>query len=245
MIKRNNVIDINIKRLVGYIMRKIWIVIILAAIFALGVGYYTSNYIKPYYISSSKLFILNKQVTESSTMTDLQVGSVLTQDYMVLIKSRPVMQQVIRMMNLDMSVDSLANLISISTLNDTRILGISAKYGDAKTAKLLVDTVAKVSSQSIIKIMGIDNVNVVEEGNYPTTPAGPNVNRNTRLAAVIGGFVATFVLCVIYLLNDTIKSTEDIEQFFGLVVLGSIPYENPKQGNVNKWSKKHKEYVVA
>jgi len=245
MVNRNNVIDINIKRLVGYLIRKIWIVVIVAVIFALGAGYYSSNYIKPYYVSSSKIIILNKQITESSSMTDIQVGSVLTQDYMVLIKSRPVLEKVISMINLDMSVDSLAKLITVSTLDDTRILGIAAKYGDPKTAQLLVDTVAKVSSQSIIKIMGIDNVNIVEEGNYPTAPAGPNVNRNIRLAAGIGGFLAMLILCVIYLLNDTIKSTEDIERNFGLVVLGSIPYENARLANINKRSKKLRKFKVA
>ena len=75
-----------------------------------------------------KMYVLSKQDANSAvTSSDLQAGSQLTKDYMELIKSRSVMEQVISQLQLDMSVDKLSGEITVSNTADTRILSIPWK----------------------------------------------------------------------------------------------------------------------
>jgi capsular polysaccharide biosynthesis protein len=243
-----NVIEINVKELFLTLLRKSWIIILVTILCVVGAGFYTTNYVEPYYTSTAKLYILNKQ-GDQTTMSDLQMGSTLTQDYMILITSRPVMEKVINTLNLNMSYQGLASLVSVYTPQNTRVLELTVTYDDPDMAKLLVDTIAEVSTQSMVSIMGIDKVNVVEEGSYPYAPSGPNFNRNTRIAGMAGGLLTAFIIGLIFMLNDSIKSTEDIEKYLGLTTLGSIPTEErnkykkdkPKNKQKNKQKSKPKQ----
>ena len=93
--------------------------------------------------------------------------------------------------------------------------------------------------------MGIDKVNVVEEGNYPYYPSGPSINRNIRLGAVGGAVVTALIISLIYLLNDTIKTGDDIEKYLGLTALGVIPLENTIKGNKTKHKRKQNRDKAA
>ena len=53
--------------------------------------------------------VLNKQDSNTLTSADMQTSTQLTQDYMELVSSRPVLEQVIAVLNLDMTTEELKN----------------------------------------------------------------------------------------------------------------------------------------
>lgn len=230
----DNGIEINVKELLFTLLRRIWIIVLATSICAAGAWYYTANYMQPYYRSSAKLYVINKQYEDRLTYSDLQLGSNLTQDYMILITSRPVMEKVTQTLNLNMSTEALAGLISVYTPENTRVLEITVTHTDPDLAKLLVDTIATVSTESMVSIMGIDKVNVVEEGSYPYYPAGPNISRNMKLAGLAGGFLAALLISILHVLNDTIRTAEDVEKHLKITVLGAIPVEGKDKRKKNK-----------
>ena len=75
----------------------------------------------------------------------------------------------------------------------------------------------------IKNIMEVDAVKLVYTADVPKAPSSPNVARDTVLSAVIGVVLSVAVLSVIYLLDDTIRTEEDVEKRLGLNVLGVIP----------------------
>ena len=60
------------------------------------------------------MLVITKETTLAS-LADLQLGSKLTEDYGILITSRPVLQQTIEEVGLDMDYKALRNKISIET----------------------------------------------------------------------------------------------------------------------------------
>lgn len=182
--------------------------------------------LKPVYISSASLYIINQQDKESNmTLTDLQTGMQLTKDYQILIKSRPVMEQVISDLGLDLGHEQLVKMITVNAPADTRIVEIVVKNRDAYTAKLLVDSIANISAKRMLNVMDMDMVNVIEKGSLPTRPASPNVMINTLTGAILGVLLASFIIILLDLLNDSIKNAEDIEKYLGLVTLCEVPIE--------------------
>lgn len=200
------------------------IVVILAAVLAGGLiaGIYTHFFITPVYSSTSMMLVLGNESSESS-LTDLQVGSQLTGDYSVLLKSRPILQEVIDNLGLDMSYQQLEGMITIQTPENARILEVTVTYADPQMAKQIVDEVSSVSTTFIGEQMGMAAPKIIEDGDVPAGPVSPSLRRNILLGAVAGGAIAAGIVILIAILNDTIKSEEEISRYLGLPSLGSVP----------------------
>ena len=198
-------------------------IIILSAVFMTLVAFVgTKMFVTPKYTSVTKLFVMakNDDTSANATYTDLQTGSMLTKDYMELVKSRPVLEKTISKLKLDVTPEELAGMITTETPTDTRIMSISVKE-----AKQIADTLRKAVSVQITEIMNADSVNTVEEGNLPTSPSSPNVKKNMMLGALLGLVISMGFIVLISILDDTVKTPDDVEKYLGLNVLTSIPIQ--------------------
>ena len=200
-------------------------IIILSAVFMALVAFVgTKMFVTPKYTSVTKLFVMakNDDTSASATYTDLQTGSMLTKDYMELVKSRPVLEKTISKLKLDVEPEELAEMITTETPTDTRIMSISVTDDDPKEAKQIADTLRKAVSVQITEIMNADSVNTVEEGNLPTSPSSPNVKKNMMLGALLGLVISMGFIVLISILDDTVKTPDDVEKYLGLT---SIPIQ--------------------
>ena len=203
-------------------------IIILSAVFMALVAFVgTKMFVTPKYTSVTKLFVMakNDDSSASATYTDLQTGSMLTKDYMELVKSRPVLEKTISKLKLDVTPEELAEMITTETPTDTRIMSVSVTDDDPKEAKQIADTLRKAVSVQITEIMNADSVNTVEEGNLPTSPSSPNVKKNMMLGALLGLVISMGFVVLIFILDDTVKTPDDVEKYLGLNVLTSIPIQ--------------------
>lgn len=225
--------EIDLKELFFAIKSKIGIILLSGIICAIAIFFYSNYIVEPIYTSTTKLYILSKTSTITS-LTDIQIGTQLTQDYMVLIKSRPVVEKVIENLGLDITYEDMLENISITNQSNTRILEISATNKDASLAKDIVDMFAKVSSTRIAKIMDMQEPNIVEDGHVAQKPTSPNIPRNTIIGFAVGILVSGFFVVFIYMMDDTIKSSDDIEKYLQLNTLAMIPFQITDEDTKNK-----------
>jgi len=68
-----------------------------------------------------------------------------------------------------------------------------------------------------------NNISVVDRARVPTSRFSPNLGRSLLLGLFAGLAAGVFLALLFEHLDDTIKSPEDVEQKFGLAVLGVIP----------------------
>lgn len=203
-------------------------IIILSAVFMALVAFVgTKMFVTPKYTSVTKLYVManNDDSSASATFSELQSGSMLTKDYMELVKSRPVLEKTISKLNLDMEPEDLVDMIKTDTPTDTRIMSISVESEDPKEAKQIADALRKAVSVQIKDIMNADSVNTVEEGNLPTKASSPSVKKNMAIGALLGLIVSMGLTVLIYVLDDTVKTPDDVEKYLGLNVLTSIPIQ--------------------
>lgn len=206
-----------------YALRHRWWAILLALVIGAGVaGVYTKKLIAPHYQSTSMVYVLSKETTLAS-LADLQIGSQLTKDYSVIIKSRPVLQEVIDKQNLDLTTDELGAMITIDNPKDTRILSITVEDIEPMRAKAIVDEVTKSASNYIGDIMEMVPPKVIEDGVVAVKPSSPSVKKNAAVGGLGLAVLVCGLICLKTVLDDTIKSEEDIEKYLGLSVLAVIP----------------------
>ncbi len=234
----NDEIEIDLKEIVFVLLRKFWI-IFMAGIGVALMAFLVSKFVlQPTYSSTTKVYVLNKQESSSTiTYADLQSGTQLTKDYMTLVTSRTVIEQVIATLNLDLKYKDLVEMVTVENPADTRLLNITVEYKDPFMAKQIADAIRDASSVHIQQVMDIEQVNKAEDANIPEEPSSPNTLRNTILGGLVGGFISVFVILLIFMLDDTMKTPDDIEKYLEISVLSSIPRQDTA-GNKNKKSKK-------
>lgn len=225
MERSNDEFEINLVELFYVLKARILVIILVAAIFGIGAGIFTHYFVTPMYSSSSSIYVLSKDSVVS--YSDFMVGSSLTKDYIEIIKSRTVMDRVISNLGIEneFTTDSFRKCISISNPTDTRMLNITAVNEDPRIAKAIVDEVAEVSIQRISEIMDVEEPNIYETGRIASNPISPNLKKNVFVAGVLGAFIAAALFIVLYLMNDSIQSPEDVEKYLNLNVLAAIPIE--------------------
>lgn len=235
--------EIDLKEIAIAILDRIWIVISVGIACALLVGIITKVFITPMYTSTTKLYVINKQNSDNNiTYTDLQTGNLLTNDYIIQVKGTKVLSQVISELNLTDTEDELASRITVSNPENSRFIVISVSDKDPVVAQQIASCVAKVSSDVVKEVMDLEKVNVAEEANLPLEESSPNLKKNVLLGGAAGVFVSLLLIVVFYLLNDRIRTPEDVKRYLGLNTLGQIPIlEN--SGNTKR-KQRHKKHDV-
>lgn len=204
-------------------LKKHLLMLILVTLLGGSLGFVISRFaLTPTYTSTSMIYVMSKETTLTS-LADLQIGSQLTQDYMVLVKSRTVMENVVQKLGLPYDYATLRNKVSLDNPSNTRILNISVLDTDPKMAKQLADAVADSASSYIADIMEQDPPKIIEYGEIPLQKTGPKTNRNAAMAALAFLAIAVAGITIEMLTNDTIKTEDDIENYFGIPVLAAIP----------------------
>ena len=241
---RDDVIEIDLVELLGVILHNLWIIIVsgvIVAAVALLVSYFI---ITPKYESVTKIYVISKTNADTMTYSDLQAGSTLTKDYKELVKSRPVLEEVLAETGIDVELKGLEEQITVEVPTDTRIVSITVEDKDPYEARIIADSVRIAASKHIQEVMDTEAVNVVEEASLPIEKSSPSILKNTAIGYAVGLFLAIAIVIINYIMDDTIKTPDDVEKFLGVSVLGSIPYsENDlsDKAEMERYGKKKKQ----
>ena len=140
-----------------------------------------------------------------------------------MITSRPVLTDVIDQLDMDMDYKQLKDMITVANQDDTRILQLSVEYSDAKQAKEIVDKLSEVASEYIGDKMEVTPPKIIEKGEVPTSRSNTGVAKMAVMGVLAGMILCAGVIVVRTIMDDTIKSEEDIEKYLGLSTLSVIP----------------------
>lgn len=236
--RENDVIEVDLLEIINILLSRFWF-ILGGGLVAAAVGFAVSMFvITPTYESTTKIYILNKSENTTVTYSDVQMGTQLTKDYAELINSRYVLEEVIKKLSLaETEYQDLLDKVSVHTPTDTRIVSITVTDTNPQEAMNIANCIREVAGEHIQNVMDIDAVNVVEEANMPTTKAGPSIPKWTLIGGVIGVLLVCGVILIHYLLDDTIKTSEDVEKYLGLSTLALIPVA-VDENNVKQKTKK-------
>ncbi|MCR5161657.1 MAG: polysaccharide export protein [Lachnospiraceae bacterium] len=203
--------------------RKHVLAIILAGLIGGILGFGISKVaLTPVYTSTSMIYVMGNENIISS-LADLQIGAQLTQDYKVLVTNRSVMEKVIGNLELDIDYKNLRRKIKLDNPQNTRILKIAVNDTDPIRAKKITDEVAKCASQYIADIMEQDPPKIIEDGEVPTSKTSPSNSKNALIAALLGVLGAMGMITLNVLMNDSVKTEDDIRSAIGSSVLAVVP----------------------
>ncbi len=233
----DNEIEIDLKELLLEVL-SYWKWVFIALVLGGVIAYSVSKFLMvPKYESTSQLYVLSKS-TSITSLADIQTGTSLTNDYMVVVEGRPVLEQVIANLNLNETYHSLKGKITLNNPANSRILEITVRDENPTMAKKIADEVAEVGAAFIAEKMDQDPPSAIQWGYSDGEPVSPSIFKNTAIGAMLGMFLAVAIIVISYLFNDTIITAEDVEKKLGLNVLGSLPLEESEYDGETKKIKK-------
>jgi capsular polysaccharide biosynthesis protein len=206
------------------IVSKRWKMIILVTLLAALICAAVSLFlIKPQYVASSTLMVMKPVEAEQILYQDIQVSRQLADTYQVVVHSRRVLDKVTRSLNLPYTHEQMQEKVKVSSVQDTEIITIDVTDTDPYLAARMSNLIAQTFMQEITEIMNIDNVSLIDEAAVPDNPVSPRVGLNIAVAMVLGFMVAVGLALLQHYLDQTLKTTEEVDNLLGLTVLGTIP----------------------
>lgn len=217
--------EITLKDLWNIFVRRLWVMFLVAVLAVAGVFAGVKLTYTPQYQSTATLYIISRESDESvsniSTSFSLALKVVNDCDY--LLRSHSVLDEVIEELSLDMEYEELYKAVSTTNPEDTRILEVTVEAESPQLAKDIVDAICDVGPDSIREAMGFDQVNLYEYGVLNTEPSNAVGLMTYLLVGVIAAVLVYMVYLAAFLLDDRIRTEEDIQRYLALSILGEMP----------------------
>lgn len=199
-----------------------WYVIVAAALVgAMISGVWSFFFMTPVYEATTKLYVVSSK-DSAINLSDLQIGNYLASDYQEVFSNWHVHEMVINRLGLEYSYSELSDMIEVTNPSDTRILYIQVTSTDPAEAQAMANTYAEVAQEFIAVKMETDEPNIFEEARLPIHPSAPNKTRNVILGFLAGAFLACAVIACRFIMDDRIRTADDIERYIGLPTLGVV-----------------------
>lgn len=242
---RTEEMEIDLGELIMALLYKWWIIGLAGLLTAVIALCYAKFAIEPTFESTTTVYVISRQNEDKTTSSDMTLGTQIMKDTVALVKSRSVAEEVIKNLNLDVKLKNFGKMIETAAGSDTRFLSITVTHTEPATAQKIADEIREVVAKRAVEVMKVEAMNVVDYANLPTEKAAPSVAKYTVLGGALGVFLAAGIIAVLFLLNDRIKTPDDVEKYLKLSTLGSIPYDveslgDEPQGKKEKKSKKNK-----
>lgn len=228
--------ELDLKELFEMFWNKKIKIILIVAIFAVIGVIYSIGFVVPEYTAFTKLVLAGQSsdptgnTTEAITTTDLTINSKLVGTYSELVTSNDVVRQVITNTGIDISEEALKSSIEVSSVEDTDVIKISVTNQNPTYATKLANETAKAFMEKVAEIYNINNVHVVDEAEEPQSPSNVNHLKDVIIFTFIGVVIAVGYVLIANMLDNTIKTREEVERLYKVPVIAEIPLNLPEKG---------------
>ena len=209
--------------LITLIKKQWYLVVILPIVFGLATGIFCWGFMTNDYTASVSLYILAKSdKTEplSAAGTEFSTSQQVANDVAVLAVSNRVERETAEKLGLK---DLEDYRIGVDSSTQNRVIELNVTGKRPELVAEVANTLAEVLAQTGVELMDLQAINIVDEALVPDEPSGPNRLLYTLVGVLVGVVVAIAILVLKDLLDTTVKSSEEVEELYGLPVLGNMP----------------------
>lgn len=228
----NDEIEIDLKELLEVLKSKILVILATTVIFIAVSAGVTRFMITPMYSSTAQLYVISS--TDLSQLTNLTMGTQLTQDYMEIVTTRGVVNKVIDNLGLDLDYEEMLDKITVENPTDTRIMEISVSDPNPEEAMEITQELAEVTADTVSSKMDVKAPTIIEDAYLADEPDSPSMLRNVAIGGLLGLILSAGVFIIQFIMNDTIRREDDIEKYLGINTLAKLPLASGEKKRTKK-----------
>ena len=206
------------KRLMTALIQLIPLILVVTIIFGAVGGYVNYFVLESEYTATTSFYVMNPyedEVDENSTV--LTYYEKLALDYSKIATSRAVTSEVAKNLGLK---NLNGYTINVSPAEGTRVMELTVVGKDSDLVKDIANEMVKVFTSTVMKVIGAENVNVIDYAYVART--GPMRARNTVLIALAGAILVVGLIVLKEFADTTFRTAEEVEEILDLPVLAQV-----------------------
>jgi len=221
--------ELDLKQLMFIIKKRLLLIVSTVIVVTIATALFSIFYIQPKYEASTKI-IVNQTATQMTTgQLDLnQINSSIRMidTYKEIIRTPAIMGKVIESYpDLKLTMQDLVKKVKVSSVNNTQVMTLIVQDTSYEKAAQIVNAVSDVFSKEIPQIFQVENVSILnyaDKADTAVSPVSPNIKLNIAIAFLVSLLLTIGLAFLLEMLDDTIKSEQDIMEHLGLPTLASI-----------------------
>lgn len=210
--------------------RNILIIILATVLLGSAAFSWTFFFVKPQYSATATLYVNRSSFTLGGANFSISSGlstNTLVDLYMLIIRSRTTLEEVIDEADLNITSNELRGMIS-TTDSGSGALDITVTGPDPAQAELIANTIAKILPDRIANIIDGSSVRIIDYAIIPSSRSSPDYIDATVRGMLIGVAIsAALILLRFYLVQRTnvaVRSSDELKQLYpDIAILASIP----------------------
>ena len=230
------------------ILLRWWWILVLGVVAAGVAAFLASRAMTPVYEARAQILVQGGVTPGTPSLSDIQASQQLARNYGDLIKTRPILEQVIERLSLPYSPGALSRRITVTSPRS--LIEIKVADPDRQLAADIANTTANTfindfrdnqflqiaQFQSSLGQYGItgdpsivaaqaatmSTLHIAESAIPPSSPFSPRTRLNILLAAALGLLAAGLVIFILEYLDDKVRSPDELKALTGLSTLGSV-----------------------
>ena len=227
MTDNNETMEIDLRELFGVLLHRAWLIALVAVIGAALVFGYTYFMVDPLYQSSTLLYVNNSGINIGSSSFSISSGELtaaqkLVDTYVVILKSRAALSEVIEEAELSYTYEELKGMISAGAVNSTEVFEVVVTSKSPTEAEKIANTIANILPEKISDIVNGSDVRIVDYAVVPSHRHSPSYTRNTAIGFLVGAVLAAAIIILTHLLDENIRSEDYLSQSFPDIPLLSV-----------------------
>ena len=200
--------------------------IVIATVFAAGIGFSLAKFIIPKrYTSEAMMYVENssgKQDDSAININDLNAAQKLVNTCQILFTSDHIFSELNDCIGGKYKNDALKKMIKIESVNNTEILRISAETKDPNESHDIVEKLIELSVNEFKRIIKNGSIETVSSPTLPEKHNFPSATIFTVVAALIGAVASYFLFLIKEMFDTKLKPDDDLTQIYDLPVYAEI-----------------------
>lgn len=223
-----NGLELDLKEFFCILLKKLWIVILCAAIVGTSALVYTVNFVAPQYQAKTSIYINNNSGKTGTSVSsgDLAVALRLVASYANIIKSERVLNKVVEKTGMSLTAAQLQGMVKAEPMGETEMLMVTVTTPNPQMSADIANAIAEVAPGEITGIIEGSSAKIVDYAKVPSRASSPNYTASAVLGALVGAVLVVGILLLQMLLDGRVKHEDDITKICDIPVLGSIPQLN-------------------
>lgn len=217
MDQESNYTTIDLLKLAEGLLKRAWLIALCMLLCGAIAFSAAAFFITPMYESKILFYVNNSSFSMGSTnfsitSSEISAAKSLVDTYLVILKTRTTLRDVISVGGIDRTYSELYNMIDSTQVNDTEIFAVSVTSDDPREAEHIANTIGEVLPEKIASVVDGSSVRIVDYAVVPGARKSPSISKYTMIGIMLGLLLSAGVIVVIELLDDQIHSEDYLIQ---------------------------------
>lgn len=219
--------ELEFRDILRIVIKRAWLIALITTVIAAASAAFTLFMLTPQYEAKTDLLVNQASPDSSDSMrTSDQIDSSIKviDTYRIVIKSPRILDLVVQKLGGAYTTDDLMSKVKVGSIDNSQVISIIVSDSSEEEAVKITNAVATTFQQEIVKIMKVDNVQILAPAKTSENPSpvSPSLTMNVAVALLLGLVLSIGIVLASEAFDTRFKTVQDIENVLGVAVLGKV-----------------------